>query len=186
MSTYNLDRLFNPKHVAVIGASEKPGSVGSAIMKNLLSGNGKYQVFPVNPGHKKLFARPCVAGIQEIEAPVDMAVIATPIRMVPDLVDGCGKKGVAGAVVVSSGGRETGAGGQAIEEQILAAARKTDLRIIGPNCLGIINTAISLNASFAHLAPLSGSIAFLSQSGAVCTSVLDLALRKNVGFSHFV
>jgi acetyltransferase len=186
MSTHHLDRLFNPKRVAVIGASEKQGSVGNAIMKNLLAGNGKYEVFPVNPGHKKLFDRPCVAGIQEIGDPVDLAVIATPIRMVPDLVDACGKKGVAGAVVVSSGGRETGAGGQVIEEQILAAAQKFDLRIIGPNCLGIINTAISLNASFAHLPPLPGSIAFLSQSGAVCTSVLDLALQENVGFSHFV
>ncbi|MCA1785635.1 MAG: GNAT family N-acetyltransferase, partial [Desulfobacteraceae bacterium] len=94
--------------------------------------------------------------------------------------------GIAGAVVVSSGGRETGAEGQTIEEQILAAARKYDLRIIGPNCLGIINTAFSMNASFAHLAPLPGNMAFLSQSGAVCTSVLDLALQEIMGFSHFV
>ena len=186
MSTHNLDRLCNPKSVAVIGAGEKQGSVGCAIMKNLLAGNGRYAVFPVNPGHKKLFDRTCVPRIQEIEGTVDMAVIVTPIHMVPDLVDACGEKGVAGAVIVSSGGREIGTKGQVIDEQILAAAQKSDLRIIGPNCLGIINTAISLNASFAHLTPLPGEIAFLSQSGAVCTSVLDLALRKKVGFSHFV
>ena len=186
MSTHNLSRLFNPKSVAVIGASEKEGSVGCAIMKRLVAGKGKFDVFPVNPRHKKVFDLPCVPRVQKIEKPVDMAVIATPIQTVPKLVGACGEKGVAGAVVISSGGRETGAKGQAIEEQILAAAQKSDIRIIGPNCLGIMNTAISLNASFAHLAPLPGNMAFLSQSGAVCTSVLDLALRENVGFSHFV
>jgi len=185
MSTHNLNRLFNPKGVAVIGASERQGSVGCAIMKNLMTGNEKFTVFPVNPRHKHLFGRSSFSRIQDIEETVDMAVIATPIRMVPDLLKDCGQKEVAGAVVVSSGGRETGATGQAMEERILAAARRSDLRIIGPNCLGIINTAISLNASFAHLAPLPGNIAFLSQSGAVCTSVLDLAFRKHVGFSYF-
>ncbi|MCF8089394.1 MAG: GNAT family N-acetyltransferase [Desulfotignum sp.] len=186
MSTHHLDRLFKPKSVAVIGASEKKGAVGCAMMKNLLSGKGNFDVFPVNPGHKKVFDRPCVSRVQKIETAVDMAVIATPIQMVPELVAACGEKGIAGAVVVSSGGRESGAKGQAIEEQILAAAQKSDIRIIGPNCLGIMNTAVCLNASFAHLTPLPGNMAFLSQSGAVCTSVLDLALRENVGFSHFV
>ncbi len=185
MSTHHLNRLFNPKGVAVIGASEKPGSVGHAIMKNLAAGNGRFKVFPVNPGHRTLFDLPCHGRIQEIEEAVDMAVIATPIRMVPDLLEDCGQKEIAGAVIVSSGGRETGAQGQAMEDRILAAARKSDLRIIGPNCLGIMNTAISLNASFAHLTPFPGNIAFLSQSGAVCTSVLDLAFRKHMGFSYF-
>lgn len=185
MSTHHLNRLFNPKGVAVIGASEKPGSVGYTIMKNLGTGNGRFKVFPVNPGHRTLFDLPCHGRIQEIEEAVDMAVIATPIRMVPDLLEDCGQKEIAGAVIVSSGGRETGAQGQAMEDRILAASRKSDLRIIGPNCLGIMNTAISLNASFAHLTPFPGNIAFLSQSGAVCTSVLDLAFRKHMGFSYF-
>ncbi|MEX1313316.1 MAG: acetate--CoA ligase family protein, partial [Desulfotignum sp.] len=185
MSTHLLNRLFNPKGVAVIGASDEKGSVGNAIMKNLMAGKGKYDVFPVNPRHKKLFDLPCAERVQDIDGVVDLAVIATPIKMVPDLIDDCGKKEISGAVVVSSGGRETGVRGQAIEEDIMSAARKSDIRVIGPNCLGIINTAISLNASFAHLLPLPGNIAFLSQSGAVCTSVLDLAFRKNVGFSHF-
>ena len=186
MSTQNLNRLWNPKSVAVIGASEKQGSVGCAIMKNLLAGSDRCEIFPVNPWQKKLFDLPCFARVQEIAGTVDMAVIATPIEMVPELVDACGEKEVAGAVIVSSGGRETGARGQELEEQILAAAKKYGIRIIGPNCLGIINTTISLNAGFAHLPPLPGNIAFLSQSGAVCTSVLDLALRKKVGFSHFI
>ncbi len=186
MSTHNLNRLWNPKSVAIIGASEKQGSVGCAILKNLLAGSDRCEIFPVNPWQKELFGLPCFARVQEISGTVDMAMIATPIQMVPELVDACGKKGVAGAVIVSSGGRETGTRGQELEEQILATAREHDIRIIGPNCLGIINTTISLNASFAHLPPLPGNIAFLSQSGAVCTSVLDLALRKKVGFSHFV
>ncbi len=185
MSTHLLNRLFNPKGVAVIGASDKKGSVGHAIMKNLMAGKGKYNVFSVNPLHKQLFDLPCAARVQDIEDMLDLAVIATPIRTVPGLIEDCGQKGISGVVVISSGGRETGIQGQAVEEQILSAARKSDIRIIGPNCLGIINTAISLNASFAHIAPLPGNIAFLSQSGAVCTSVLDLAIRKNIGFSHF-
>jgi acetyltransferase len=185
MSTHNLNRMFNPKSVAVIGASETQGSVGCAIMKNLMAGKEKFTVFPVNPRHKHLFGRPSFPRVRDIDETVDMAVIATPIRMVPDLVEDCGQKGIAGAVVVSSGGRETGPEGQAMEEQILAAARKSDIRIIGPNCLGIINTGIGLNASFAHLTPFPGNIAFLSQSGAVCTSVLDLAFRKHMGFSYF-
>ncbi|HSL60400.1 MAG TPA: bifunctional acetate--CoA ligase family protein/GNAT family N-acetyltransferase [Desulfotignum sp.] len=186
MSTHNLNRMFCPKNVALIGASEKQGSVGCALMKNLLAGREKFEVFPVNPRHKKIFDLRAFSRIQDIDGPVDMAVIATPLWKVPDLVHDCGKKGVAGTVIISSGGRETGAKGQALEEQILTAAQNSDLRIIGPNCLGVVNTAMSLNASFAHLPPLPGNIAFLSQSGAVCTSVLDLAHQKNVGFSHFV
>lgn len=186
MSTYNLNKMFNPKGVAIIGASEKPGSVGCTIMKNLFAGRDKYPLFPVNPHHKKVFDLTSYAAVSDIGSPVDMAVIATPIHIVPQIIDACGKAGVAGAVIVSSGGREIGEPGCEIEKQIIENARKYDVRIIGPNCLGIVNTALSLNASFAHLSPLPGNIAFLSQSGAVCTSVLDLANRENVGFSHFV
>lgn len=109
-----------------------------------------------------------------------------PLAGSPEIVEACGKKGLAGAVILSSGGREIGVKGHEIEAKILAKARINGIRIIGPNCLGIMNTGISLNASFAYLSPKPGSIAFLSQSGAVCTSVLDIANRENVGFSHFV
>jgi len=186
MSTMNLHRFFNPESVAVVGASEKEGSVGFSIMKNLVNSGFKGDIFPVNPKHKRIMKLQSFANVQDIESGVDMAVIATPIHTVPKIVDACGKSGIAGAVIVSSGGRETGEKGQELEGRILKEAKKHNLRIIGPNCLGIVNTSNSLNASFAHLPPLPGKIAFLSQSGAVCTSVLDIANRENVGFSHFV
>lgn len=186
MSTMNLQRLFNPKSVAIVGASEKRGSVGYAIMKNLVESDFKGDVFPVNPGHKQVMGMACVANVQGLEPGVDLAVIATPLEGTPKIVEACGLSGLAGAVIFSSGGREIGKKGQKIETEILAKARRHGIRIIGPNCLGIMNTAISLNASFAHLSPKPGNIAFLSQSGAVCTSVLDIANRENVGFSHFV
>lgn len=186
MSTINLHRVFNPGSVAVIGASEKKGSVGFSIMKNLVESGFKGDIFPVNPKHKQIMALAAYASVEDIESAVDMAVIATPIQGVPEIVDSCGRAGLAGVVIVSAGGKETGQKGQKIEDRILEKARKYSLRIIGPNCLGIMNTSRSLNASFAHLAPLPGKIAFLSQSGAVCTSVLDIANRENVGFSHFV
>ncbi|MBA3012496.1 MAG: bifunctional acetate--CoA ligase family protein/GNAT family N-acetyltransferase [Desulfobacula sp.] len=186
MSTIHLQRLFNPKSVAVIGASEKSGSVGFSILKNLVQSGFKGDIFPVNPKYKRLMGLACLSSVQEIVSGVDLAVIATPIHTAPEIVEACGRKGFAGAVIVSSGGREIGEKGQKIEARILEKAREYNMRIIGPNCLGIVNTSWSLNASFAHLPPLPGKIAFLSQSGAVCTSVLDMALRENVGFSHFV
>ncbi len=186
MSTLNLSRLFNPESVAVIGASERKGSVGFSIMKNLLNSGFKGDIFPVNPRHRHIMGKGSVAKVQDIQSKVDMAVIATPIESVPDLVEACGRAGVAGAIIVSSGGRETGEKGKKIEARIGEKAKPYNLRIIGPNCLGVVNTAKSLNASFVHLPPLPGKIAFLSQSGAVCTSVLDIARRENVGFSHIV
>ncbi|MCK5836092.1 MAG: bifunctional acetate--CoA ligase family protein/GNAT family N-acetyltransferase [Desulfobacula sp.] len=186
MSTINLQRMFNPESVAVIGASEKKGSVGFSIMKNLVKSDFKGDIFPVNPKRRSIMGLPSFADIQDIGPGLDMAVIATPIQMTPEIVDSCGKAGLAGAVIISSGGREIGEKGKKIEASILEKARKYDLRIIGPNCLGIVNTLKSFNASFVHLPPLTGKIAFLSQSGAVCTSVLDIANRENVGFSHFV
>ncbi len=186
MSTLNLHRLFNPKSVAVIGASEKEGSVGFSIMNNLVKTGFKGDIFPVNKKHKSIMGLPSFGSIQDIGSSVDMAVIAIPIRFVPRVVESCGKAGLAGAVIISAGGREIGEKGQAIEATILERAQKYNLRIVGPNCLGIVNTSKELNASFAHLFPLPGKIAFLSQSGAVCTSVLDLAQREKIGFSHFV
>jgi acetyltransferase len=182
----NLRRLFNPKSVAIVGASEKRGSVGYALMKNFLESDFKGDIFPVNPNHRQVMGRACADNVLALGSGVDLAVIATPLGGTPQIIEACGKKGLAGAVILSAGGREIGAKGHEIEAQILAKARANGIRIIGPNCLGIMNTAISLNASFAHLSPKPGSIAFLSQSGAVCTSVLDIANRENVGFSHFV
>lgn len=186
MGTINMHRMFNPKSIAVIGAGERQGRIGAAIMNNLLKSEFPGEVYPVNPKYDAVMGLPCFPHVTAIEKPVDMAIIATPIKGVPDIVEACSNAGLAGAVVISSGGKEMGASGRRIEMQIMEKAKKTNLRIIGPNCLGIVNTAKNFNASFAHQSPLAGKIAFLSQSGAVCTSVLDMAMRENVGFSHFV
>lgn len=186
MGTLHLHRMFNPESIAVVGAGETKGSIGAAIMDNLVQGGFPGRIYPVNPKYDNVMGFPCFSGISAIEKPVDVAVIATPIQTVPDIVTDCGAAGVAGVVVLSAGGREVGKTGRDMEAKIMAAARKTDLRIIGPNCLGIVHTAKQFNASFAQQSPLPGKIAFLSQSGAVCTSVLDMSMRENVGFSHFV
>ncbi|MFA5903197.1 MAG: acetate--CoA ligase family protein, partial [Desulfobacula sp.] len=186
MTIVNLDRLFNPKSVAVIGASEKQDTVGFLIMENLVGKGFDGKIIPVNPRYKQIMGHKTFPRIEDAGEGIDMAVIATPIHTVPEIIESCGNAGLAGVVIVSSGGKEVGLKGREIEDRILQTAKKYNLRIIGPNCLGFINTATSLNASFVHLAPLPGKIAFLSQSGAVCTSVLDISHRNNVGFSHFV
>ncbi len=186
MSIFNLDRLFNPKTVAVVGASEKESSIGFLIMNNLVGKGFEGNIIPINPGYQQVLGQKAFSRIEDVDQMIDMAVIATPIHTVPNILESCGQAGLAGVVIVSSGGREIGLKGRKMEENIFQTAKQYHLRIIGPNCLGFVNTAISLNASFVHQAPLSGNIAFLSQSGAVCTSVLDISLRNNVGFSHFV
>lgn len=186
MGTLNLHRMFNAASIAVIGASERKGSVGESIMKNLVEKGYKGNIYPVNPNHKTIMGITAFPNVGAINRETDLAVVATPIAMAPEIVADCAKASIAGCVVISAGGKETGAPGVAIERSILDAAKPSGIRVIGPNCLGIINTAVNLNASFAHQLPLPGRIAFLSQSGAVCTSVLDLAMREKVGFSHFV
>lgn len=186
MSTINLDRVFNPESIAVIGASERKGSVGFSIMKNMINSGFKGDIFPVNLRHRQIMGKASVAKVRDIQSKVDLAIIATPIDSVPDIVDACGRAGIAGAVIVSAGGRETGEKGRQIEARIREKAGPHNLRIIGPNSLGIVSNTGAFNASFVHLPPLPGKIAFLSQSGSVCTSVLDLARRENVGFSHMV
>ena len=186
MGTLNLHRIFNAASIAVIGASERKGSVGESIMKNLVEKGYKGKIYPVNPNHETIMGITAFPSVGAINRETDLAVVATPIAMVPGIVADCAKASIGGCVVISAGGKETGAEGAAIERAILEAAKPSGIRVIGPNCLGIINTAVNLNASFAHQLPLSGRIAFLSQSGAVCTSVLDLAMREKVGFSHFV
>lgn len=183
MGKSHLDRVFHPKNVAVIGASEKPSSVGRTIMKNLSSFRGK--VYPVNPNHGSIFRKKCYPDIGTVPASVDLAIIATPAHTVPGIISACAKANVSSAIIISAGFKEEGAEGVLREEDILSHARGR-LRIIGPNCLGVMRPSHCLNATFAHSMALDGSIAFLSQSGALCTAVLDWSLSQNIGFSAFV
>ena len=174
--------MLNPKSVAVIGATESLQSVGRKLMENLKSFTGG--LYPVNPKRRSVLGLKAFPRIGEVPAPVDLAVIATPAITVPDVVSECAEAGVKGAVIISAGFRECGAVGVQLEEAILA--RCGSMRLIGPNCLGAMIPRERLNATFAKTIALPGNVAFISQSNALCTSVLDWSLREKVGFSAFL
>ena len=181
-----LDALFNPGSVAVIGASERPGSVGRTLLWNLLRSPFGGTVYPVNPRRHSVLGVHCYASVADLPEPVDLAVIATPAPGVPDVVAACAAAGVRAAIVISAGFREVGPEGAALEGRLRDAVRGSGLRLLGPNCLGLMNPRSGLNASFAPSQPAAGHVGFLSQSGAICTAVLDWSRRQNVGFSAFV
>ncbi|MCW4010679.1 MAG: bifunctional acetate--CoA ligase family protein/GNAT family N-acetyltransferase [Candidatus Bathyarchaeota archaeon] len=186
MGTLNLDKVFNPQSVAIIGASDAEGSVGYAIVKNFTRLGYAGKVYFVNIRKPEILGTKTYPSIAAIPEPVDLAMIATPAKTVPDVVEECGKAGVKGAIIVSAGFKETGPAGKALEEKILGLARKYNIRIVGPNCIGIIRPRINLNATFVDKVPKSGNIAFLSQSGALGSAILDWAIHENIGFSNFV
>ncbi|MFT5763874.1 MAG: acetyltransferase [Saprospiraceae bacterium] len=181
-----LNRIFDPKTVAIIGASNNEGSVGYALIKNMIGSGFKGTVYPINFKHKSIYGVRSYAKLRDTRDEIDLAVIATPAATVPDIVKECGEYGVGGIVIISAGFMEAGEEGQQLSETILAYARQYNMRIIGPNCLGFIKPSIKLNASFANKMALPGKIAFISQSGALCTAILDWSVEKNVGFSYFV
>jgi len=184
---YNpLDFMFAPKSVALIGASEKEGSVGRTLLWNLISHPFGGTVFPINPKRKNVLGIRAYRNIKELPEIVDLAVIATPAVTVPNLIRECVEAGVKGAIIISAGFKEIGADGIALEQEILKEAKKGNLRIIGPNCLGLICPPTGLNASFASTSAKTGNVAFISQSGAFCTSILDWSIKENLGFSGFI
>lgn len=183
--SHPLDPLFRPETIGVIGASTTAGSVGNILMRNLTENAFNGVIYPVNPKRRAVHGIPCYPSLSAVPEPLDLAVIATPAATVPDLVRECIDAGTKSAIIISAGFAELGESGRALERQILELARGK-LRIIGPNCLGVIHPSMGLNASFAAATPAAGHIALLSQSGAICTSVLDWALERNVGFSAFV
>lgn len=181
-----LDAIFAPKTVAVIGATEKAGSVGRTILWNLISSPFGGTVYPVNPKRANVLGIKAYPNIGSIPEQVDLAVIVTPAPTVPGVIEECIAAGVRGAIIISAGFKERGPAGVALEQQILEKARAGNLRIIGPNCLGVMNPLNGLNATFAGAMARPGSVAFISQSGALCTSVLDWSFEENVGFSAFI
>jgi acetyltransferase len=178
--------MFAPGSVAVIGASSRPGSVGRAVLENLLNGAFHGKVYAVNATHPEVLGLKAYASIRDIPHPVDLAVVATPAATVPQLIGECVDAGTKSVVVISAGFRECGAAGAALEHQIQEQLRRGSLRLIGPNCLGVMFPAIGLNATFAKEAPKAGNVAFLSQSGALLAAILDWSHREEVGFSAIV
>ncbi len=178
--------FFNPKSIAIIGVSKSPLKLSSIIFSNILESGFKGKIYPVNPKYDEIFGFKCYKNVSSIENPVELAVIAVKSKIVPQILLDLIKAKVKYAIIISAGFREIGPNGIKLEQEITKIARKGNIRILGPNCLGSINTINKLNASFATTMPKQGNIAFLTQSGAVATAMLDMALEKNVGFSHFV
>jgi acetyltransferase len=178
--------FFSPSSVALIGATDREGSVGCTVLRNLLQGGYKGRVLAVNPRRKEIFSLPCYPAIGMIPEVVELAVVVTPAETVPGIVAECVKAEVNSVVVISAGFKEKGAEGAALEQKIQVELRKGKTRLIGPNCLGIMNPWIGLNATFAHDIARPGSVAFLSQSGALLTAILDWSLSEHVGFSAIV
>jgi acetyltransferase len=184
--TVHLDKIFNPKSVAVIGASDEEGSVGYALMKNFLDSGFEGEVYPVNIRKKEILGLKAYQTVEQITKTVDLAVIATPAKTVPDVLEQCGRAGIKGIIIISAGFKEVGPEGKALEDKLVEIKRKYGLRIIGPNCLGVIRPSINLNATFINRMPKPGNIAFISQSGALGAAILDWAIHENIGFSNFV
>lgn len=183
-----LDSIFHPNSIAVIGASRESGSVGHSLLANLIDSRFQGIVYPVNPKAKGILGIKCYKSIMEISDPIDLAVIIVPARFVSDVLIECGEKGIRGAVVISAGFKEIGGKGIQLEKNVNSIIEKYDISLVGPNCLGVINTdpRISMNSTFGTQMPKEGNISFISQSGALCVAVLDYAKEANIGFSKFV
>jgi acetyltransferase len=187
MDVHNLNRFFNPKRIAIMGVSSNPNSVGGKVLSNLVGGGFDGVVYPIHADREAVLGIHCFPSIKELPKIPDLGVICAPATQVSGFVRECGEAGIMGLIIISAGFKETGPDGKALEEQVKAeAARFSDMRIIGPNCLGIINPNSRLNISFAAGMLKAGHVAFISQSGALCTSVLDWALEGKIGFSHLV
>lgn len=182
----SLDVFFTPDNVAVIGATETQGSVGRTVLQNLISTPFGGTVFPINPKRPSVLGIKSYPRIGDVPAKVDLAVIVTPAPAVPGLVHECVEAGVKGAIIISAGFKETGPEGAALEAQVLTEARRGKMRIVGPNCLGVMNPLNGFNATFAKTPALPGNVGFISQSGALLTAILDWSLKDRVGFSAFV
>ncbi|MDQ1351616.1 MAG: acetyltransferase, partial [Acidobacteriota bacterium] len=187
MDVHKLDRIFNPQRIALVGVTTNPKSVGGKVLSNLVGGGFRGVVYPVNPDSEAVMGIQCYPDVKTLPRTPDLAVICTPAEQVPDLVRQCGENGILGIIIMSSGFKETGPAGKALEDQVMEEAHKFEgMRILGPNCLGVIVPHRNLNISFANGIPKPGEIAFISQSGALCSSVLDWALEEKIGFSYFV
>src|SRR5918997_1199700 len=181
-----MDAIFRPETVAVVGATDKAGSVGRTVLSNLISSPFGGTVFPVNPNKTNVLGIRAYPSVSEVPEDVDLAVVVAPAQTVPRIRAECADAGVRGAIIISAGFKEIGAEGVELEERVLEEARRGRMRVVGPNTLGVMNPITSFNATFAGALARPGNVAFLSQSGALCTAILDQSLKENIGFSAFV
>lgn len=181
-----LNAIFAPQSVAVVGASPDPSRLGHQVLKNIIRHGYKGKIYPIHPKAGTVLDLPAYPSVLDVPASIDMAVIVIPTQYVLNVVDECGRKGIKGLIVITAGFKEVGGEGKERERQLLEKVRHYGMRMVGPNCLGVIDTVSSLNASFAALMPEPGNIAFMSQSGAFCTAILDWSKANGIGFSRFV
>lgn len=181
-----LSNIFSPTSVTIVGASTRLNAVGNDILKNLIEQNYKGQIFPINPKASEILGLKAYSNIEDLETIPDLAIVAVPAKVVPVVMKQIAKKGVKGVVVISAGFSETGIEGRELERQVADICIQNNITLIGPNCLGVINPLLNMNASFAASIPPIGKIGFLSQSGAICSVVIDLAKSRGLGFSKFV
>ena len=178
--------FFSPSSVAVIGAAREPHKLGHSVLQNILQYAFRGKVYPINPTASEILGLPCYPRVTDVPNAVELAIVVVPPAAVPQVISDCGQKGVRGAVVITAGFRETGPEGLKLENEMLALARRHGIRLLGPNCLGFIDTESSLNVTFAAGMPAKGNIAFMSQSGALCQAVLDWSRDSGIGFSKFI
>ncbi|MBA7626219.1 Peptidyl-lysine N-acetyltransferase Pat [subsurface metagenome] len=178
--------FFNPGSVALIGATDREGAVGRIVLENLLVAKDKRKIYPINPGREKIFDMKCYPNIRSVPEPPDLAIVVIPAELVPDIVEESGRAGVKAISIISSGFKEIGEEGERREERIANIAKKYNIRIMGPNCMGVIRPSASLNTTFIRMIPKPGCVAFLSQSGALGAGILDWVTSRNLGLSAFV
>jgi acetyltransferase len=181
-----LDNFFQPQSIAVLGASEKPGKVGYDVLKNLIQSGYRGKLYPINPGSSEIQGLQSYPRLQDIDEEIDLLIYLVPPQFILSTLDDCKMKGIDSIIAISAGFKEAGPAGAKIEREMIARARKLGVRVLGPNCLGLLDTSSKVNATFAPGMPLKGNIAFFSQSGALCVAILDWALGEGVGFSKFV
>ncbi|MBW2307376.1 MAG: acetate--CoA ligase family protein [Deltaproteobacteria bacterium] len=184
----DINAIMGPRSIAIVGASSRKGSVGNDVFRNVVNAEFQGVVYPVNPRAQYINSVPCYQSLADISGPVDLGIIIVPARSVPQVIEEAAQKGVKGLIIISAGFKEIGGEGAELENRVRNLVRKHGIPLIGPNCLGVINTheTVSMNASFSRWMPLPGNIAFISQSGALCTAVLDFAGGRKIGFSKFV
>ena len=181
-----LDNFFQPRSIAVLGASDKPGKVGYDVLKNLIQSGYRGKLYPINPGSSEIQGLQSYPCLQDIDQEIDLLIYLIPPQFILSTLDDCKKKGIDSIIAISAGFKETGPTGAKIEREMISRARELGIRLLGPNCLGLLDTSSKVNATFAPGMPSQGNIAFFSQSGALCVAILDWALGEGIGFSKFV
>lgn len=181
------DIFLAPKSIAVVGASERPGTIGKAIISNILNGY-KGEVYPITPSHESVFGKKAYKSVMDVPTNIDLAVVVTPSKIVPAVMEECGKKGIKGAIIITAGFKEVGGEGEVLQKQVSEISKKYGTRIIGPNCLGVMNLSpqTMMNSTFLKITPKTGNIALISQSGAICAALVEDAIAQDIGFSAVI